>query len=82
MKKGRYTNSGVRCPFYKAQNRSEIFCLGPERGSLLHIAFNSPAQRVNFQKIYCGLGNRRAPVEGDYTKCPYYQVHPEVEEDD
>lgn len=82
MKKGRYANSGVLCPFYKAQSRSEIYCLGPEKGSLLHIAFASPAARVNYQRKYCGRGDRRAPVEGDYRACPYYRIHPEVEEDD
>ena len=82
VKKGRYANPGVRCPFYKYQNYQIIFCKGIKEGQSFQLSFDDRGKRADWQREFCGLGNRRAEAEGDFRNCEVYQMilrHEEAE---
>ena len=82
MKKGRYTNTGVRCPYYRGQNNWVIFCKGPKRDGdfSIHLAAPGPGERRNWQKEFCGYDSRRGRNIGrsDYESCPIYRMVTEL----
>lgn len=43
----------VVCPYYKTNNPSAIYCEGFENGMVVHIAFASRDQLVNYKSRYC-----------------------------
>lgn len=49
----RFVSNACLCPYYKAQNRNEVICQGPRAGTSLHLAFSSPAERKDYQKVTC-----------------------------
>jgi hypothetical protein len=49
----RFESKRVKCPYYKSQNRSVIFCQGYMPGTSIHMAFASPGERVEYQKEVC-----------------------------
>lgn len=49
----RFESKRAKCPYYKSQNRSVIFCAGPMPGTSIHYAFASPAERLEHQRQAC-----------------------------
>ena len=43
----------AKCPYYRAEERHEIYCAGLQEQSAIHVAFASPAARKQWSKDYC-----------------------------
>lgn len=43
----------VRCPYYKGERQSMIYCEGPLEGSCIHMAFGSGKGRRDYEKCFC-----------------------------
>ncbi|MBQ3146815.1 MAG: hypothetical protein IJB91_03710 [Oscillospiraceae bacterium] len=41
------------CPFYRANQRQEIFCEGIKECTRLHLGFADPASLEDYRKQYC-----------------------------
>lgn len=54
-----------KCPYYKAHERSEIFCRGLEEGQAVHLGFSTPAGKTVWMKRHCMsvTGYKSCPVE-------------------
>ena len=46
-------SSLVKCPWYKCQTSSVIYCEGPEENSSIHVAFPAPGEMRRFQETHC-----------------------------
>ncbi|MDO5445820.1 MAG: hypothetical protein Q4F31_09410 [Eubacteriales bacterium] len=53
MKNDEYISNLVLCPVYRKETRSMIFCCGIQEGSLVHIAFADPAEKMRFRREHC-----------------------------
>lgn len=71
MKKGRWSNPKVRCPYYKYQATKyqealqAIFCEGVQPGSSIRLSFSAPECR-EYMSTYC---------QNDYRACWICQEH-------
>lgn len=74
MYKGRYRNSGVKCPHYKGQNNGMIICDGAEGSSSSMQTFSSASGRKEFQVRYCGFGMKGITFSGDFRRCPIFRM--------
>ncbi len=54
----------AKCPYYRADERHEIFCAGLKDGMGTHVAFASPAKRKEWATEYCKSirGCEKCPV--------------------
>lgn len=43
----------AKCPYYRGEERYEIFCQGVNAGMGTHVAFSSPAERKSWTGDYC-----------------------------
>jgi len=43
----------AKCPYYRGEERHEIFCAGLCAGMGTHVAFSSPAERKSWTKDHC-----------------------------
>lgn len=43
----------VKCPFYKCEERHEIYCRGPREAMAIHVAFAVPTEKKLWMKAYC-----------------------------
>lgn len=43
----------AKCPYYRCEERHEIFCKGPMDGTAIHVAFAVPAEKKAWMKRYC-----------------------------
>ena len=50
----------AKCPFYRCEERHEIFCTGPKDGTAIHMAFAVPAEKKAWMKAFC---------KADYGAC-------------
>lgn len=50
----------VKCPYYKFEERQKIFCEGVQKGTALHLAFDTPANLKDYKKRFC---------KGCYNQC-------------
>lgn len=50
----------VKCPYYKCEEKQKIFCEGVEKGTALHLTFDTPQNLKNYKKRFC---------KGCYNKC-------------
>lgn len=50
----------AKCPFYRCEERHEIFCKGPTDGTAIHMAFAVPAEKKAWMNRYC---------KAEYGKC-------------
>lgn len=58
---GKHTLSKfVQCPYYKCEAPQMIYCEGPEKGTTLHLAFNSRDKLKCYKDRKC---------ESDYGSC-------------
>ncbi len=55
----------AKCPFYRCEERHEIFCSGIKPGMATHVAFAVPLEKKNWMKSYC---------KADYSACPYEKM--------
>lgn len=63
----------AKCPYYRCEDRHEIFCEGLKAGMGTHVAFSSPAERKEWAKEYC------ASVQV-HRKCPVMKMLEENEQ--
>ena len=49
----RQVSASAKCPYYKCEERSEIFCRGPMEQTSLHLAFAIPMEKKQYMKDYC-----------------------------
>ncbi len=50
----------AKCPFYRCEERHEIYCKGPRDGTAIHVAFAVPAEKKVWMKRYC---------KSEYSSC-------------
>lgn len=43
----------AKCPYYRCEERHEIFCRGPKDGTAIHIGFAVPAEKKDWMNSYC-----------------------------
>ena len=46
-------SASAKCPYYKCEERSEIFCRGPMDQTSLHLAFAIPFEKKEYMRDYC-----------------------------
>jgi hypothetical protein len=53
--RNKYDSPSVFCPFYKGESlkASKIFCEGIQKGTSLHLAFESSAKMRAYRDKYC-----------------------------
>ncbi len=49
----RFTSDEAKCPFYKRENGSTVFCEGTESGSALHLAFGCGKRKRRYCRAVC-----------------------------
>ena len=49
----RNVSVSAKCPYYKCEERSEIFCRGPVDQTSIHLAFAIPLEKKQYMKDYC-----------------------------
>lgn len=52
-KQGFVENAFVRCPYYKYERQSVIYCEGCAENSSIHMAFSSSTGRKKFERRFC-----------------------------
>ena len=63
----RQVSASAKCPYYKCEERHEIFCRGPQDGTSMHLAFAIPAEKKVYMKKHC-------KNECGYCQCLIEQV--------
>lgn len=43
----------IRCPYYKGEERSVLYCEGVQEGCCLHLAFGALPDLKDYKKAYC-----------------------------
>ena len=43
----------AKCPYYKCENHSEIFCEGVQEGNCIHMAFSTGTQKRAYETKFC-----------------------------
>lgn len=46
-------SASAKCPYYKCEERHEIFCRGPKEQTSVHLAFAIPAEKKVHMKNHC-----------------------------
>lgn len=49
----RQVSASAKCPYYKCEERSEIFCRGPMEQTSIHMAFAIPYEKKEYMWDYC-----------------------------
>lgn len=57
----------AKCPYYKCEERHEIFCRGPKDETSMHMAFAIPAEKKEYMNAHC-------KSEGGCSQCLIYKV--------
>ncbi len=60
-------SNNAKCPYYRCEDRHEIFCDGLSAGMGTHVAFSSPAERKQWTNDRC------KSMQG-YHSCPVKQM--------
>ena len=55
----------VKCPYYHREEKQKIFCEGVQKGTSIHLAFDSNAKLKGYKDCYC---------KKDYNKCLLAQM--------
>ena len=50
------------CPYYKHEVSQVIHCYGPVPGSVLHLAFASKTDALEYKRAYCRRGYDLCPI--------------------
>lgn len=56
---------GIRCPLYKHENTSVIYCRGIDDETTTHVAFANKTACKLYKEWHC---------KDDYRRCKYYQM--------
>lgn len=58
-------SASAKCPYYKCEERHEIFCKGPKTEMAIHVAFAVPMEKRDWMDKYCKLvrGCEECPVK-------------------
>ena len=43
----------VKCPYYRKERRSVLYCEGVEGGCCIHLAFGTVARRREYERQFC-----------------------------
>lgn len=54
----------AKCPYYKCQSQSVIYCEGAWENSCIHLAFGGKAQRREYQRQFCRDDWNRCIIAG------------------
>ena len=49
----RQVSASAKCPYYKCEERFEIYCRGPKADSSFHVAFSIPLEKKEYMKAHC-----------------------------
>ena len=49
----RQVSASAKCPYYKCEERHEIFCDGPKARTSLHMAFAIPTEKKEYMRDHC-----------------------------
>lgn len=49
----RQVSASAKCPYYKCEERSEIFCRGPMDQTSIHLAFAIPYEKKQYMNQHC-----------------------------
>lgn len=49
----RQVSASAKCPYYKCEERSEIFCRGPMDQTSIHLAFAIPMEKKLYMRDFC-----------------------------
>ena len=60
-----YESCSAKCPYYKCEERHEIYCTGPKDATAIHMAFAVPTEKKLWMKAYCKSG---------YASCLIYKA--------
>lgn len=63
----RQTSVLAKCPFYKCEERHEIFCSGPRARTSMHMAFAIPTEKKEYLNEHC-------KNEMKCSECLIYQI--------
>lgn len=61
----KYVSKKITCPYYKHESRQMIDCAGVNEKTVIHLAFASAKEWVDYKKEICAC---------NYDKCPIYQM--------
>ena len=42
-----------KCPYYKGEKKQEIVCEGVQKGTAIHLAFDTPSNIKDYKKRFC-----------------------------
>ena len=59
------------CPFYRHEDSQVIYCDGVQDGSVIHLAFASKTDAINYKERYC---------RSSYDHCRIYSMLDEIQE--
>ena len=59
----------AKCPFYRCEERHEIFCKGPMDAMAIHVAFAVPAEKKSWMKRFCKANYGECLVEKALERC-------------
>lgn len=49
----RQVSASTKCPYYKCEERHEVFCAGPQERTSIHVAFAIPTEKKEYMKSFC-----------------------------
>ena len=55
----------AKCPYYKCEERHEIYCRGPRDATAIHMAFAVPTEKKIWINAFC---------KEDYANCLIYKA--------
>ena len=56
----KYEARSAKCPFYKKESGSVVFCEGTERCNAIHVAFSARALKKKYASAFC---------RGEFSEC-------------
>lgn len=63
----RQVSASAKCPYYKCEERFEIYCRGLTEGTSIHMAFSIPLDKKTYMKRHC-------KSTSGYCQCPVAQA--------
>jgi len=64
----------VKCPYYRKERQSVIYCEGVERESCIHLAFGSADRRRDYERQFCEDGWSGCMIAAAHNRKWDYEV--------